>query len=368
VREVSVPVETVMAAVENETEPDLNENNNDKKEKKGAAAPAKKAARKNGAAPLKESGRSTLLNPKDETQTKTIAGRELQFTNLSKIYWPKEQISKRDMLNYYNQVAPYMLPYMKDRPQSLNRHPDGINGESFYQKNVAGKVEPWITTHAYDNTTSEGNKTFLVCTDEASLMYIAKLGCIEMNPWHSRVQSPDNPDWCVIDLDPDNNPFEQVIDAARVVHSILESIDVPSYPKTSGSTGIHIYIPLGAQYSYDQSKQLAELIVTFAHQELGSFTSLERSPARRKGKIYLDYLQNRAIQTIAAPYSLRPKPGATASAPLNWDEVKPGLDMKDFNINTMLERIKSEGDIFKPVLGKGINLEKVLNKISTVFG
>lgn len=271
------------------------------------------------------------------------------------------------MLNYYYQVAPFMLPYMKDRPQSLNRHPNGITGESFYQKNVAGKVEPWITTHAYDNTTSDGNKTFLVCTDEASLMYIAKLGCIEMNPWHSRIHKPDYPDWCVIDLDPDTNSFEQVIETANVVRSILDAIEVPSFPKTSGSTGIHIYIPLGAQYSYEQSKQLAELIVNFAHQELGAFTSLERSPAKRKGKIYLDYLQNRAIQTIAAPYSLRPKPGATASAPLHWEEIKPGLSIQQFNIYNMLDRIRNEGDIFKPVLGKGISLDKVLKKISSVF-
>ena len=316
----------------------------------------------------KSKGRKNLLNEKEETQTVNIAGRELQFNNLSKIYWPKEKLSKRDMLNYYYKVAPFMLPYMKDRPQSLNRHPNGINGESFYQKNVAGKVEPWITTHAYDNTTSPGNKTFFVCTDEASLMYIAKLGCIEMNPWHSRIQNPDNPDWCVIDLDPDTNSFGQVIEAARVVHAILDSIGVPSFPKTSGSTGIHIYIPLGASYDYDQSKQLAELIVTFAHQELASFTSLERSPAKRKGKIYLDFLQNRAIQTIAAPYSLRPKPGATASAPLHWEEIKPGLSMKDFTIYNMADRIKSEGDIFKGVLGKGINLDNVLKKIASVFG
>ncbi|MEJ7740582.1 MAG: DNA ligase D [Chitinophagaceae bacterium] len=318
--------------------------------------------------PAKESLRKTFLHPKEETQTRQINGRELQFTNLGKLYWPEEKISKRDMLNYYYQVAPYMLPYMKDRPQSLNRHPNGINGESFYQKNVAGKVDEWITTHAYENTTREGNKTFFVCTDEASLLYIAKLGCIEMNPWHSRISAPDNPDWCVIDLDPDTNPFEQVIEAARVVHKILQAIDVPSYPKTSGSTGIHIYIPLGAKYDYEQSKQLAELIVHFAHQELGGFSSLERNPAKRKGKIYLDFLQNRAIQTIAAPYSLRPKPGATASAPLRWEEVKKGLRMTEFTIFTMLDRIKNEGDLFKGVLGKGIDLEKVLKKISTVFG
>lgn len=318
--------------------------------------------------PVKSGGRKTLLNPKDESQTRNIDGHDLKFTNLSKIYWPDEKITKRDMLNYYYQVAPFMLPYMKDRPQSLNRHPNGIKGESFYQKNVSGKVEPWITKHDYENTTKEGGKTFLVCTEEASLMYIAKLGCIEMNPWHSRISSPDNPDWCVVDLDPDTNSFEEVIEAARVVHKILEAVKVPSFPKTSGSTGIHIYIPLGAKYDYEHSKQLAELIVTIAHQELGSFTSLERNPAKRKGKIYLDFLQNRAIQTIAAPYSLRPKPGATASTPLHWDEVKKGLKMGKFNINTMMSRIKSEGDLFKGVLGEGIDLDEVLKNFNSAFG
>ena len=312
--------------------------------------------------------RKTLLNPNEETQTKTINGRDLKFTNLSKIYWPKEMISKRDMINYYYQMAPYIIPYMKDRPQSLNRYPNGVNGPSFYQKNVAGKVEKWITTHDYENTTQEGEKTFLVCTDEATLLYMANLGCIEMNPWHSRIQSADSPDWCVVDLDPDTNTFEQVIEAGNVVRQILDSIDVPSYVKTSGSTGLHIYIPLGAKYDYEQSKQLAELIVTLAHREISDFTSLERSPKKRKGKIYLDYLQNRSIQTIAAPYSLRPKPGATASAPLHWEEVKKGLNMKDFTIYNMLDRVKSEGDLFKGVLGKGIDLEKVLKRTATVHG
>ncbi len=308
--------------------------------------------------------RNELLDAKETNQVITIDGHEIKFTNLDKIYWPKEKITKRDMINYYYQLAPLMLPYMKDRPQSLNRYPDGINGESFYQKNVAGKVPDWITKHAYENTTREGQKTFYVCTNEASLLYIANLGCIEMNPWHSRIESPDNPDWCVIDLDPDTNSFEEVIDAARVIKNILSSFNIPSFPKTSGSTGIHIYIPLGAQYTYDQSKQLAELIVTFAHDEMRSFTSLERNPAKRKGKIYLDFLQNRAIQTIAAPYSLRPKPGATASAPLHWDEIKEGLSIGDFTIYNMAERVKEMGDLFNGVLGKGIDLAEVLETIA----
>jgi bifunctional non-homologous end joining protein LigD len=315
----------------------------------------------------KQADRKTLVNPHEKTQSKTINGHGLKFSNLDKLYWPKEKISKGDMLNYYYQVAPYILPYMKDRPQSLNRHPNGINGLSFYQKNVASKIPSWLTTHNYKNTSKEGTKKFLVCTDEASLLYMANLGCIEMNPWHSRIQSPDHPDWCVIDLDPDTNPFSEVIEAANVIKKILDAVDIAAYPKTSGSTGMHIYIPLGAQYEYEQSKMLAELIVSIAHREISSFTSLERNPAKRKGKIYLDFLQNRAIQTIAAPYSLRPKPGATASAPLHWEEIKEGLSIKDFTIYNMPARIKEQGDLFKDVLKKGIDLQKTLKKIDSVF-
>jgi len=305
----------------------------------------------------------TLLNPSEKQQVKKISGKELTFTNLDKIYWPKEKITKRDMINYYYQVAPYMLPFLKDRPQSLNRYPNGIKGVSFYQKNIAGKFPPWIATHDYENTTREGTKKFFVCEDEAHLLYMANLGCIEMNPWHSRVTSPDKPDWSVIDLDPDTNSFDQVIETANVIHQILLSFDVPSFPKTSGSTGIHIYIPLGAKYDYQQSKVLAQIIVTLAHRELEKFTSLERSPAKRKGKIYLDYLQNRSIQTIAAPYSLRPKPGTTVSMPLAWEEVKPGLTIQDFTIYNAVREATQRQDLFKPVLGKGINIKSVIEKM-----
>jgi bifunctional non-homologous end joining protein LigD len=307
--------------------------------------------------------RKTLVNPKEKQQVKKINGKELTFTNLQKIYWPKEKISKGEMINYYYQAAPYILPYLLNRPQSLNRYPNGINGPSFYQKNVAGKMPGWIATHDYENTTKEGTKKFFVCADEASLLYMANLGCIEMNPWHSRVESPDHPDWCVIDLDPDTNSFNQVIEAANVIHRVLLEAGAPCYPKTSGATGIHIYIPLGAKYDYEQSKMLAQLIVSIAHRELVKFTSLERMPAKRKGKIYLDFLQNRSIQTIAAPYSIRPKPGATVSMPLDWDEVKPGLKPSDFTIYNALDRIQETGDLFKPVLGKGVDIKKILQKL-----
>lgn len=313
--------------------------------------------------PMAKRERKTLLNPTEKTQVKTINRHALKFTNLSKVYWPKEKFTKRNLLNYYYQVAPYILPYIKDRPQSLNRHPNGIRGKSFYQKDVTGKVPEWIKTHPYHSDSDVRDKEFLVITDEASLLYMVSMGCIEINPWSSTIHKPDHPDWCIIDLDPDKNSFNQVIEAANVTHELLESVGVPSYCKTSGSTGLHIYIPLGAKYTYEQSKEFARVIATLVHQQLPRFTTIERTIKDRKGKMYIDFLQNRSQATLACAYSVRPKPGATVSMPLHWEEVKKGLTMRDFTIQNAVERLQSEGDIFKPVLGKGISIEKVIKAL-----
>ncbi|MCS3797496.1 DNA ligase D [Niastella sp. OAS944] len=369
-KENAVHTETAVQEGEEETQQQTNSTDMKTKtaKKKTAKRPVKKVSPKKAAKQTTTSKSSEgFLNNTDKEQVVIINKKELTFTNLDKIYWPKEKITKRNLLNYYQQIAPFILPYMKDRPQSMNRHPNGINKPGFYQKDVTDKVADWIEKHNYISDSDGEKKQYLVCTDEASLLYMANLGCIEMNPWHSTTKKPENPTWCVIDLDPDGNiTFEKVIEAAQVIKQITDDLEIDTYCKTSGSTGLHIYIPLGAAYDYDQSRQLAELIVNLAYNEMPSFTSLERSPAKRKNKIYLDYLQNRKIQTIAAPYSLRPKPGATASAPLHWDEVKKGLQISDFSIENMYNRAKEVGDIFKPVLGKGINLKKVLTKIGTL--
>jgi bifunctional non-homologous end joining protein LigD len=329
------------------------------------AAEGTKPKNKLVAAPAKGSAK-TLLNPTEETQVKKIKSHELKFTNLSKVYWPEDGYTKRDMFNYYYQVAEYILPYLKDRPQSLNRFPGGIHGPSFYQKDVKGKAPDWVKTFPY--TTSDGeDKEYIVGADEATLLWIASLGCIEMNPWFSRIQHPDEPDYCVIDLDPDKNTFDQVIIAAQEVKKILDALGIPGFAKTSGSTGIHIYIPLGAKYTYDQSQMFAKLIVSIVHNQLPEFTSLERLIKNRGGKMYLDFLQNRPGATIAGPYSLRPKPGATVSMPLHWDEVKIGLTMKDFTIANAVARLKTEGDLFKGTLGKGIDMEKAVNKAQSIY-
>jgi bifunctional non-homologous end joining protein LigD len=314
--------------------------------------------------------RKTLLNPKDKSQTRTINGHDITFNNVNKIYFPayngKPSVTKRDVINYYYQVAPYILPYMKDRPQTLIRYPNGIEGESFYQKDVTGKVPDWIKLFPYSSDKG-GDRNFLVCTNEASLLLIASMGGLEMHPWSSRVQKPDNPDWCIIDLDPDKNDFNQVIEAALVTKQVLDAVDIPNYCKTSGSTGLHIFIPLGAKHIYEESKEFARVLVKIIHQQIPKFTSIERLTEKRKGCIYLDFLQNRPQATLAAPYSLRPKPGASVSMPLPWDEVKKGLKIQQFNIFNAMDKIKEQGDIFKGVLGKGVNMKQVLKKINSVF-
>ena len=335
------------------------------------AEPAKKEKPKSKKAelklePIKSTERKTLLNPTEDTQTKKICGHELKFNHVTKLYWPEDKVTKGDMLNYYYKVGELMMPYLKDRPMSLNRFPGGIHGQSFYQKNVTDKAPDWAKT--FDHVTDEGKVTkYLVGTDEASLLWMNSLGCIEINPWFSRAETPDNPDYCVIDLDPDKHTYNQVVEAARITKEVLDAIDVPSYPKTSGSTGMHIYIPLEAKYTYQQSQLFANIIVKLVHKQIPDYTSLERSIAARNGKMYLDFLQNRPGATIAGPYSLRPKPGATVSMPLSWDEVKPGLTIQHFNIHNALGRLKETGDLFQGVLGEGIDLEKTLKKAQSVF-
>ncbi|WP_410221179.1 DNA ligase D [Pedobacter sp.] len=309
-------------------------------------------------------GRRTLLNPSEATQVRKIGGHEVQFTNLKKIFWPLEKITKGELINYYYQIAPILMPYLKERPESMNRYPNGITGKSFFFKNVKGKIPDWMDTYDYYSEADQEKKEYLIANDEATLLYMINMGCIELNPWSSTVKKPDYPTFCIIDLDPDKNTFDQVIETAQVTKSVLENMGVKSYCKTSGSTGLHIYIPLGNKYTYEQSKEFGRIIATLVNHELPKFTTLERHISDRKGKLYIDFLQNRPHATIACAYAVRPKPGAPVSMPLQWDEVKKGMKMTDFNIRNAIERVQSLGDIFKPVLGKGIDLLKVIKKAS----
>lgn len=289
-----------------------------------------------------------------------VGGHRLTQTNLSKIYWPQDKFTKGDLIAYYDSIASVILPYLKGRPESLNRHPSGIEGPSFYQKDVADQPPSWVKTRSVFSESNDKHINYLICEDKATLLYLANLGCIELNPWLSRVPKLLKPDFLLIDLDAKTSEFKTVVEVAHEIRKLLEEIGLKSYPKTSGKTGMHICLPLGAQYSYEQSKQLAEILMLLVHERLPKITSVERKPEKRAKKIYLDYLQNRKGQTMAAPYCVRPVPGASVSTPLTWDEVTPQLDPTKFTMTTIQKRLDKVGDLWKPVLGKGIDLKKTL--------
>jgi bifunctional non-homologous end joining protein LigD len=287
---------------------------------------------------------------------------KVRVSNLSKIFWPDEKFTKGDVIQYYQSVSKYILPYLKDRPESLKRNPNGIKEFGFFHKDAGVEAPAWVKSKKLFSESTSKDVNYILCNDAATLAYLNNLGCIEINPWHSTIQKLDNPDYLIIDLDPsDKNTFEQVIEAANVTRDVLKQADAECYCKTSGATGMHIYVPAQKKYTYDQLKDFAHLVCMLVQNQLPEFTSLERNLKKRGNKmIYLDHLQNRRGQTISSVYSLRPKEGATVSMPLKWAEVKPGLSPQNFNISNALRRIEKMGDLFAPVLGKGIDLVKCL--------
>ncbi len=294
-----------------------------------------------------------------------VDGKNVKLTNLDKVYWPESGLRKYDLIDYYIKVSDYILPYLKDRPQNLHRHPNGINKEGFYQKDNEGLIEDWIETTRIHSKSAKKDIKYLLCQNEATLLYMANLGCIEINPWNSRVDNLNNPDYAVIDLDPsDKNSFDEVIEVALVAKDLLSKADIPSYLKTSGSSGLHIYLPLQAEYTYEEARDFTKLLCYFIQESTPGLTSMERAVKKRKDKIYLDYLQNRRGQTLASAYCVRPKQGAPVSAPLEWKELKKGLKITDFNIQNMPERLEKKKDLFKGVLQDKIDMEKALQRLN----
>jgi bifunctional non-homologous end joining protein LigD len=286
------------------------------------------------------------------------------FTNLHKVYWPKEGYTKGDLTAYYREVAPVLLPYLHDRPQALHRHPNGITGKSFFQKDVSPLLPPdWVATAALPSGLGGESITYVLCQDESTLLYLANLGCIELNPWHSRTTAPDRPDYLVIDLDPLDVPLSRVIDAALAVREALEDVGAACFCKTSGKRGLHVLAPLGARYEYGHARRFAEIVATLVHRHLPDSTSLVRRPGLRRGQVYLDFLQNARGKTLAAPYCVRPTPGATVSAPLAWQEVRKGLEPSTFTLRTMPHRLDKVGDLWQAVLGPAIDLEACLERL-----
>ncbi|WP_207533101.1 DNA ligase D [Desertivirga arenae] len=317
------------------------------------------------AANLKKGGINLVTESANE-QEERFGKKELKLTNLNKIYWPDEGITKGNLIAYYRSISDYILPYLKDRPLSLNRHPNGIKGSNFFQKDLdTDQIPSWIKSQPIHSESNDKNIDYLICNDLPTLLWMANLGCIEINPWLSTYKKPENPIFAVMDLDPnDVDDFTEVVRVAQTTKEILDQMKVRSFIKTSGSRGLHIFIHVGAKYDYDIIKNFVQYLGKLILEQHPDTTSLERSPSKRKKKIYLDFLQNRRGQTIAAPYSVRPKPGATVSTPLLWEEVNEDLDIKAFTIFNTLDRIKEKGDLWQDITKESTDLKAALERLN----
>jgi bifunctional non-homologous end joining protein LigD len=301
--------------------------------------------------------------------TAEVDGRTLKFSNLKKVFYPDDGVTKGDVLAYYDAIADLILPHLVDRPLSLKRYPNGIKEEFFFQKNTPESFPSWLRTEMIDSEHVGRPIRYVFAEDRASLLYVVNLGCIDHNPWMSRSPHLDNPDFVLIDLDPQECPFDMIVDAALMVQRVLDRIGLAGYAKTTGGDGLHIYIPVEPIYTYEDTRTFAELIARLVIAEKPEMFTTPRSVARRqKNRVYFDYLQNGKSKTIAAPYVLRAYPGAPVATPLEWSEVRRGLHPSQFHIRNVVERFAAKGDLFRAVLEGPQPLDRALEKLSASFG
>jgi bifunctional non-homologous end joining protein LigD len=291
-----------------------------------------------------------------------VAGEELpKLTNLDKIYYPEDGYTKGDLLKYYDAVAALILPHLKDRPLSLKRYPNGIHEPFFFQKNTPESYPDWLRTETIDGV------RYVLAQDKKSLMYLTNLGCIDENPWMSRVGSLEHPDFILMDIDPYECEFRKVVEAALLVKEKLDKIGLKGYPKTTGGDGMHIYVPIKPEYTYEQARTFAEIIARLLAAERPDLFTTPRSVAKReKDRVYFDYLQISESKTISAPYCARAYPGAPVSTPLTWDEVTPRLHPSQFTIKNAPKRFAQVGDLFQDVLRRPQSIEKAFAKLQTL--
>jgi len=288
----------------------------------------------------------------------------VNLTNQQKIWWPDEGYTKGDVISYYDTIADYILPHLKNRPLSLKRNPNGIQDEGFFHKDAGENAPEFADVFPVESESSNKIVDYLVCNNKATLLYVANLGCIEINPWNSTTKAPDNPTWMVIDIDPSTgNTFKEVVDVALATKEVLDRAGVTGICKTSGASGLHVYVPMKNKYDYTTVKDFAHIIASLVQEQLPDTTSLERSLKKRGEKIYVDFLQNRSGQTLACAYSLRPVPGANVSTPLDWKEVNHKLHPSQFNIKNTPDRLKKKGDMFEEILTESTNIQKALKAL-----
>jgi len=306
--------------------------------------------------------------PQEEAPEPAEPGGRFTPTNRTKVFWPDEGYTKGDLIGYYRAVAPWLLPFLRDRPLVLVRYPDGIRGKSFFQKDAPQWTPEWVRTERMWSEQTQRDIDYFLCDDEESLAYLANLGAIPLHVWSSRVTDPARPDWCVLDLDPKAAPFADVVAIARAAKRLADEIGLPSYCKTSGSTGLHVLFPLGGQCTYDQSRALGELVARALEAELPDIATTARARNRREGKVYLDWVQNGKGRLIVGPYSVRPLPGAPVSMPVRWSEVDRKLEPRRFTIRNAPARLKRmKSDPLRPILGDKPDLLAALHALADRF-
>jgi bifunctional non-homologous end joining protein LigD len=307
--------------------------------------------------------------PDDKAEvTLAVGGHALKFTNLNKVLYPADGFTKRDVIDYYHDVAPLLVPHLAGRPLSLKRYPNGIHQEFFFQKNVAPSFPSWVRTEQIHESDDAAPKRFAICDDPATLVYLANLGCIDQNPWYSRVGSLEYPDFVVLDLDPFHCGFDRIVEAAQLVRRKLDELELESYPKTTGGDGMHVYIPVEPRYTYEQARTFAEIIARLVIAERPELFTLPRALAsREKGRVYFDYMQLAWSKTISAPYVLRAHDRAPVATPLRWSEVRAGLSPQDFTLANVRGRFQHLGDIFAPVLTNSQKLEDAMARLEGII-
>lgn len=343
--------------LEKETKPPVDQEQMEVKEKRKVQSEERPSrvhvkARKATTTDTQDEGSETeaiekeLLKPSAEEIFAEVGGRRLRFTNLNKAYFPEDKITKRDLLVYYNRVAPLLLPFLKDRPLVLRRYPNGIHGPSFFQKDADKNTPEWIQTVPITSERDGKPVHYFLANDRATLLYLTNLGCIDHNPWSSRVGTLENPDYIFFDLDPTpNTPFATVMKVAEILLSILEKVHLPAFSKTSGATGFHIFVPVEPRYRFEQARAFVEAVASIVDAEHPGLLTAERSLRKRPdGRIYLDAHQNSSGQSLATVYTVRAFRHAPVSAPVRAKEVRVGLNPEKFNLSSMAKRIQTVGD------------------------
>ncbi len=292
--------------------------------------------------------------------------RTLQLSNLDKPFWPDEGITKGDLLGYYRDVAPALVPHLRNRPFTMKRYPDGWQGKHFFQKNAPKHMPEWIKRAPFPASTRDGERRVIdypLVNDELALLWMVNMGCIDMNAWASRVDRPDRPDWVMFDLDPsDDVGFAEVIEVALLVKQLLDLAELESFPKTSGSRGIHVVVPIARRQGYEATRSFASVIAGALARTHPGLVTTEWTKRKRRG-VLVDANQNGPGKTTASVYSVRPRAGAAVSTPLRWDEVQAGLDPEAFTLDEVRRRVAHHGDLFAPVLTLRQSLGAALRKL-----